>query len=223
VETAPGEPLFLPAEYATIAGERFAALEQRIFAQEEIYLEQLEKLENRLSESERTCEALSVKIEELQQQLSECSSNFLEDASLRLALEEMVSRMLDVRMPAAPELAEEDVADIPEEVEPQEEPGAAEASPEESLTEPAENVQEQEELEAVADGFASEEPLDVQENMHYDDRIRQLEDRVEVLEALEKRVAEWESRCEQEAALAAARIIREEIAVMRAASARSGL
>jgi len=44
-----------------------------------------------------------------------------------------------------------------------------------------------------------------------------------VLEALEKRVTEWESRCEQEAALAAARIIREEIAVMRAASARSGL
>jgi hypothetical protein len=37
---------------------------------------------------------------------------------------------------------------------------------------------------------------------------------------LEGRVAAWESRCEQEAALAAARVIREEIAAMRAGAAR---
>lgn len=37
---------------------------------------------------------------------------------------------------------------------------------------------------------------------------------------LEKRVADWEDRCEQESALAAARVIREEIAAMRAGAAR---
>ena len=40
--------------------------------------------------------------------------------------------------------------------------------------------------------------------------------------ALEARVAGWELRCEQEAALAASRVIREEIAALRADAARTG-
>ena len=41
-----------------------------------------------------------------------------------------------------------------------------------------------------------------------------------LLKKLEARVDDWESRCEQEASLAAARVIREEIAAMRAGAAR---
>jgi len=40
------------------------------------------------------------------------------------------------------------------------------------------------------------------------------------MKSLEERVERWEQRCEQEASLAAARVIREEIAAMRAGAAR---
>lgn len=238
--SAPQEVLALSPEAEAVPDDMIDHLEQRIGAFEADYLEELTRLEDRLAESEKMCAELSAKVEELQQQLADCSTIFLEDASVRLSLEEMVSRMLDARLPQPLECDEESVeASCPEGLpaEPDECEGSIPEEPE-SVTGSDADPESDPASSSVAEGVAEAaeciapddpaEDAEASENVIpkqelFDERIVRLEERVGALEALEARVMEWESRCEQEAALAAARIIREEIAAMRAASARSGL
>ena len=113
----------------------------------------LHDMEERLSEAEKARNELSARVEDLQQQLVDAGSMLLEDSGVRLQLEELVSRMLDVRS-----------------------------------TQP--------------DG----------ENSSF----------LERLESLEKRVSLWEEQADQKMMSAAARVIREEVAAMRAESGSSG-
>lgn len=122
--------------------------------------EQLALLEARLAAAEKTCQELAESVETLSQQLAQAGAMFMEDAAVRLNLEEMVSRMLDARLPAPVEGTEE-----------KEERGSSSCSSR--------------------------------------------------LDALEKRVTEWETGAERRAAAAAAQVIRDEISAMRAESAAS--
>ena len=67
------------------------------------------------------------------------------------------------------------------------------------------------------DEFAEDTAAELDEALSA--RIIEIEEHVGELDA---RMAEWELRCEQEAARAASRVIREEIAALRAEAARSG-
>lgn len=129
-------------------------------AQELALRESLEKevktLEQRVEQLEKTCRELAESVESLSQQIAQAGTMFLEDASVRLNMEELVSRMLDARLPSS---------------------------------------------------------SDQDENGESDPEAR--------LEALEKRVGEWEEKSEQMAASAAARVIRDEIAAMRAGAGTS--
>lgn len=58
-------------------------------------------LETRLAALERANRELMENVESLSQQLAHVGTMFLEDASVRLGMEEMVSRMLDARLPSA--------------------------------------------------------------------------------------------------------------------------
>ena len=58
-------------------------------------------LEARLAALERANRELMENVESLSQQLAHVGTMFLEDASVRLGMEEMVSRMLDARLPSA--------------------------------------------------------------------------------------------------------------------------
>lgn len=109
----------------------------------------LHELEQRLFESEKARDALAAQVEALQQQLVDAGSVFLEDARVRLHLEELVSRMMDAREgePALP---------------------------------------------------------------------------AERLEALEERMKNWEEQADKKMMQAAAHVIREEIAAMRAEAKNSG-
>lgn len=127
-------------------------------AAEEDYRAEIQRLEERIAALEKANAELGENLESLSQQIAHVGSMFLEDASVRLNMEEMVSRMLDARLPSQPE---------------QEEGGAEESGVEARL------------------------------------------------EALEKRVQDWEAQSEHQAAVAAARVIREEIAAMRAESSGS--
>ena len=127
-------------------------------AAEEDSRAEIQRLEERIAALEKANAELGENLESLSQQIAHVGSMFLEDASVRLNMEEMVSRMLDARLPSPAE---------------QEEDGA--------------------------------EGNDVEAR----------------LEALEKRVQDWEAQSEHQAAVAAARVIREEIAAMRADSAGS--
>ena len=140
-----------------------AAEESRCTAegvQELVLRESLEKevktLEQRVEQLEKTCRELAESVESLSQQIAQAGTMFLEDASVRLNMEELVSRMLDARLPSS---------------------------------------------------------SDQDENGESDPEAR--------LEALEKRVGEWEEKSEQMAASAAARVIRDEIAAMRAGAGTS--
>ncbi len=113
-------------------------------------------LEQRVALLESTCRELAESVESLSQQIAQAGTMFLEDASVRLNMEELVSRMLDARLPSSPEQ---------------------------------------------------------NENGEGDPEAR--------MEALEKRVQEWEEKSEQMAASAAARVIRDEIAAMKAESGSS--
>ena len=133
-----------------------ALLEERLRALEERHESVVRALEERLAASEKACAELSENVESLSQQIAQAGAMFLEDASVRLNMEEMVSRMLDARMPAGAEQEEG-------------------AQPEQGL--------------------------------------------VERMDALERRMADEEARGEQMAAAAAVRVIRDEIAAMRAEAA----
>ena len=127
-------------------------------AAEEDHRAEIQRLEERVAALEKANAELGENLESLSQQIAHVGSMFLEDASVRLNMEEMVSRMLDARLPSQAE---------------QEEGGAEESGVEARL------------------------------------------------EALEKRVQDWEAQSEHQAAVAAARVIREEIAAMRAESSGS--
>ena len=127
-------------------------------AAEEDHRAEIQRLEERVAALEKANAELGENLESLSQQIAHVGSMFLEDASVRLHMEEMVSRMLDARLPSQAE---------------QEEGGAEESGVEARL------------------------------------------------EALEKRVQDWEAQSEHQAAVAAARVIREEIAAMRAESSGS--
>ena len=191
-------------KHAAEADELRASLK----AAEECRASEVQALQERLVASEEARAELAARVEDLQIQLTECSTLFLGDADVRLALEEMVSRMIEARMPAEPE-PEEELGDA-EEAMPAEEVllDEAEASVEENHVDEA--VSEAEELAEVP----SEE----------EEARRAIVETIDALSLhvneLEERVASWEVRCEQEAALAAARVIREEIAAMRAGAAR---
>lgn len=178
---------------------------------------EVQALQERLASSEAAHAELSARMEVLQQQMAECSSLFLGDADLRLALEEMVSRMIEARMPAGAEAEELD--GLSEKSPACEEgalpAGAGEIQPEAALS-PEEAAGE-----AVPDAGELPSAPSAEE-----DARRAIVETIDELSLhvseLEERVASWEVRCEQEAALAAARVIREEIAAMRAGAARMG-
>ncbi|MBQ5727924.1 MAG: hypothetical protein IIV56_03245 [Mailhella sp.] len=198
-------------KHAAEADELRASLK----AAEECRASEVQALQERLIASEEARADLAARVEDLQIQLTECSTLFLGDADVRLALEEMVSRMIEARMPAEPE--------------PEEEPGDAE-----------EGAFAAEETMSAEEVLLDEAEPSVEEN-HVDEAVSEAEELAEVpseeeearraivetidalslhVSELEERVASWEVRCEQEAALAAARVIREEIAAMRAGAAR---
>lgn len=191
-------------KHAAEADELRASLK----AAEECRASEVQALQERLVASEEARAELAARVEDLQIQLTECSTLFLGDADVRLALEEMVSRMIEARLPAEPE--------------PEEEPeGAEEAMPaEEVLLDEAEpSVEENHVDEAVSEAEELAEVPSEEEEAR-----RAIVETIDALSLhvneLEERVASWEVRCEQEAALAAARVIREEIAAMRAGAAR---
>ena len=136
------EPEVLPSEKADVSAEEEGALRS---------------LEERLAAAEKVCAELAESVESLSQQLAQAGAMFMEDASVRLNMEEMVSRMLDARLPSAEE----------------------------------------------QEGSSGEGDLAVR------------------LEELERRMEEGQARSEQLAALAAAKVIREEIAAIKAEYAHS--
>lgn len=117
--------------------------------------EDIRVLEERVAALEKANRELAENVESLSQQLAQVGTMFLEDASVRLHMEELVSRMLDARLPVPSEQEEADASDA----------GSS------------------------------------------------LKDRVD---ALERRMDDEEARSEQRAAAAAARVIRDEIAAMKA-------
>lgn len=137
-----------------------AACEARLRALEESHQAAVRALEERLAAVEKACAELAENVESLSQQLAQAGAMFLEDASVRLNMEEMVSHMLDARLPAPLEQEEES-------------------------------------------------PLSMQ-------------DLAGRMDELERRMDEGQVHSEQMAALAAAKIIREEIAAMKAAGVPSG-
>ena len=110
----------------------------------------MKSLEERVASLEKNCRELEESVESLSQQLAQAGTMFLEDASVRLNMEELVSRMLDARLPSSSEQDGEE--------------GGLEAR----------------------------------------------------VDSLERSVRDWEKKSEQTAASAAARVIRDEIAAMRA-------
>ena len=127
--------------------------DERILALKKEHESEVRALEERIAALEKANAELAENVESLSQQIAQVGTMFLEDASVRLNMEEMVSRMLDARLPS---------------------------------------TEDQEE------GNSGEEDLAAR------------------MTALEKRMQEWEQQSEQKAASAAARVIREEIAAMRA-------
>ena len=118
--------------------------------------ERPENLKARIAALEKANRELAENVESLSQQLAQVGTMFLEDASVRLWMEEMVSRMLDARLPSSsePEMSSEE-----------------------------------------ASGLVSR------------------------VEDMERRLKDMQAGSEQMAAAAAARVIREEIAAMKAESA----
>ena len=134
-----------PAEASSEESAESRALRER-------YEAEIHTLEERIASLEQRCTELADNVESLSQQLAQVGTMFLEDASVRLSMEEMVSHMLDARMPSSV-----DQEDAP-------------------------------------DGS----------------------DLLTRMESLEKRMQDWEEKGDQRAAAAAARVIRDEIAAMRA-------
>ena len=189
------------------------ALRASLGAAEESRALEVQALQERLAASEEARAELASRLEDLQIQLTECSTLFLGDADVRLALEEMVSRMIEARMPAGAE-SDAEAGELPaveeEAVPAEEETPAEEAQPLDAAAPSDEASADAEELPAIP----SEE----------EEARRAIVETIDELSLhvaeLEERVAAWEARCEQESALAAARVIREEIAAMRAGAAR---
>ena len=152
-------------------GQRLLAVEERIAALGESHESEVQALHAGLALAEERLAALAEENAELRKGLADAPTAFLSDSSLRLALEEMVDRMIEARMSELSTAQEKEAGSSAEE----------------------------EAAKAVAES-------------------------VEVLEGqvkgLHERMDKWEEHYEQEAALAAARIIREEIAAMRAGAAR---
>ncbi|WP_295640941.1 hypothetical protein [uncultured Mailhella sp.] len=132
-------------------GETADAEDERLLVLKRKHEAEVKALEERVASLEKMCRELEESVESLSQQIAQAGTMFLEDASVRLNMEELVSRMLDARLPASSDQEDGEAAD----------------------------------LGARVDG-------------------------------LEKRVQEWEKKSEQTAASAAARVIRDEIAAMRA-------
>ncbi len=74
----------------------------------------IEELEARIAALEKANRDLAENVESLSQQLAQVGTMFLEDASVRLWMEEMVSRMLDARLPSSsePDMAAEHEGDL---------------------------------------------------------------------------------------------------------------
>lgn len=127
-----------------------SAEKDELLALREKYESEVKSLEERVASLEKNCRELEESVESLSQQLAQAGTMFLEDASVRLNMEELVSRMLDARLPSSSEQDGEE--------------GGLEAR----------------------------------------------------VDSLERSVRDWEKKSEQMAASAAARVIRDEIAAMRA-------
>lgn len=202
------------AEQRALTCEAQAEEHQRRFDAE------LEALAARLAAAEQRNEELTARAAELEAQLEACSASTVDVEALRLELEASAGRMLDERMvallPAEKSVteaveteacAEPAVADTPCEME---------ASGENGMTdEGGVSADESGDSEAGAPENAVPPSADEEHYARIDDIAAQVGE-------LEARVAGWELRCEQEAALAAARVIREEIAALRADAARTG-
>lgn len=74
----------------------------------------IEELEARIAALEEANRELAENVESLSQQLAQVGTMFLEDASVRLWMEEMVSRMLDARLPSSSDsdMAAENKSDL---------------------------------------------------------------------------------------------------------------
>ena len=74
----------------------------------------IQELEARIAALEEANRELAENVESLSQQLAQVGTMFLEDASVRLWMEEMVSRMLDARLPSSSDsdMAAEDESDL---------------------------------------------------------------------------------------------------------------
>lgn len=74
----------------------------------------IEELEARIAALEEANRELAENVESLSQQLAQVGTMFLEDASVRLWMEEMVSRMLDARLPSSSDsdMAAENESDL---------------------------------------------------------------------------------------------------------------
>lgn len=131
--------------------ENSAGDDKRLLDLKEKHEAEVKVLEEHIAFLEKRYRELEESVESLSQQIAQAGTMFLEDASVRLNMEELVSRMLDARLPVLSEQEAGEEADL-------------------------------------------------------DARV----------DSLEKRVQEWEKKSEQTAASTAARVIRDEIAAMRA-------
>lgn len=195
------------AEQRALTCEAQAEEHQRRFDAE------LEALAARLAAAEQRNEELTIRAAELEAQLEACSARTVDAETLRLELEASAGRMIDERMAAllpAEGSAMEAVevgADAPCETE---------ASAENGMTGEG-DVTADESVDSEA-GAPENSVSPSTEEVFY----ARVDDIAAQVGELEARVAGWELRCEQEAALAAARVIREEIAALRADAARTG-
>jgi len=198
----------LEQSYASTAQE----LQDAFSASEEELSAKVQALEERLAASEEARTVLAARVEELEQQLVKCSSLFLEDPTLRLALEEMVSRMLEARMPVA--LQSEAGVGSAEDVAVAEE-GQVRSEEASACPDGADVEEASPEVRPAAEGSVPSEEEEARRAI-----VETIDELSLHLSELEERVAAWEARCEQEAALAAARVIREEIAVIKSGASR---
>ncbi len=91
------EPPLKPGEIEE--NDSCSELDEKLKLLEQQYRQSVCDLKERIDILERCCGELAENIENLSQQLAHAGSLFLEDASVRIPLEELISHMLDMRMP----------------------------------------------------------------------------------------------------------------------------
>ncbi|MBQ4616493.1 MAG: hypothetical protein IJB29_07300 [Mailhella sp.] len=218
-EGAPADPAVSPDVEACF--NLVAELDERVRALEARFDTASSALEKRLADAERECSTLAARVDELTRQAEEGAARFLTDDTFLAFLEEKIALAVAARVPAPAEAEDPAMLSVTAEAVPGEE---LHAELSEDMTEAAEAVAEDTPADSEESAPASEatedSPADIEAER---DVIREIIGEIaQHVGELEERVAAWELRCEQEASLAAARVIREEIAAMKADAARIG-